>query len=87
MLVVRFAEEALDSCDLAKSVGRDPMTRIPLLLDYHRPIFIGVFALSHMLICNSPNVRLNRDHLISLKQSMADNYARAFDEDPVDRSP
>ena len=42
MRVVQFAEEALESCNRTKSVGHDPPTRIPLLLDYRRLIFIGV---------------------------------------------
>ena len=87
MRAVWLTEETLDGCDRAKSVGHDPMTRIPLLLDYLQLIFIGASTLRHMSIFDSPSARLSRDCPMSLKRSTTHDYARAFDEDPVDRSP
>ena len=61
LCAVRCVERALDGCDCAKSVGHDPTTWIPLLLNYRCPIFIRVSSLSHVSIGDSPSVRLNRD--------------------------
>ena len=55
-----------DGCDHAKSVGHDPTTQIPLLLDYHRPIFIGVSTLSHVFSHALLSPQLYRDRRISL---------------------
>ena len=57
--------------------GHDPTTRIPLL-DFCRPIFIGEFLTGHMSLGDSPSVRLNHDHRISLKQSSMIKFARAL---------
>ena len=56
MRAVRFAEDHLDGCDYAKSVGHDPKMRISLLLDYRYPIFIKDSTLSHVSISDLPNV-------------------------------
>ena len=45
---VQFAEGALDGHNDEKSVGHDPTTWIPLLLDLGHPIFIGVSLCSHL---------------------------------------
>ena len=87
MMDVWFAEETLDSHDRVKSVGHDPTIRIHLFLKICHPIFIGVSRCGHVSLHESSNVWLNRDRPMSLTRSMAHICARAFDEDPVNRSP
>ena len=78
MRAVRFAEDHLDGCDCMKSVGHDPTKRIPLLLDYRRPIIIKVSTLHHVSTRDSPSVQLNHDYRISLMRSTVANYAHVL---------
>ena len=59
-------------------MGHDPTTRIRLLLDFGRPIFIGVSSSSHVSIRDSPSAQLNRDRRILLTPSTALKYTRVL---------
>ena len=54
------------------------MTRISFLLDFGCLIFIGVSLCDHMLLHDSPSVRLNHDRRISLMRLMAEKLSRAL---------
>ena len=66
---VRFSERTLDGCDRTKSVGHDHTTRIPLLQDFVRSIFIRVSLRGNISLLDSLLVRLNHDRRISLERS------------------
>ena len=69
MQALRFTEETLDDYDRAKSVGHYPTTRIPLLLDFCRPIFIGVSLRDYVSLHDSLSKRLKCHRRISLMRS------------------
>ena len=87
---IEFGEEALDGHDAITSraiSGHDPMTRAHFLLDICHLILIGASSSSHVSLYHLLSVRLNRDHLISLKWLTALNYTHALNRDLVNQSP
>ena len=67
--------------------GHVSTTWAHVLLDFWRLIFIGASLHGHVLLHDSPSVRLNHNRWISLMRSTVAKSSRAYDQDQMDQNP